>query len=172
MQSIVPNTWRHAFEDMGHGLREAWDKAKTGARRLFGTRSGSRSVAMKDGKSLARSRRGLDRLFWQGGPKVEVGENDEELILRADMPGLSRDDFSVEIDDRFVTLRAEQRSAREEKGHGYYYSEKAFGSFSRTIPLPCEVDGSKAKAKYRRGQLVVELPKTERSKSVRIPIAE
>lgn len=168
MQSILPNTWRHAFEDIGHGLKEKWDKAK-GATRSLLMRNRRRSA---DTGALAEwSRdRSLNSASWWSGPNVDVAESAKEIRVTARLPGLDKDAFSIDLDGRFLTLRAERRAEEEKRGRGYVYHSRSYGAYLRTIPLPGEVDGSGAKAEYRSGELVVTLPKAKATSSRRVEI--
>lgn len=104
------------------------------------------------------ARRGL---FGEGGwsPAVEVFERGNELVVRADLPGLSKNDVTAEVHDDTLILRGERRSEREEEHGGVYRSERSYGSFYRAIPLPDEVDPSATKASFKDGVLEVTLPK-------------
>jgi len=103
-------------------------------------------------------------------PAVDVEENDEEVSISAEMPGLSEKDFQVELQGQRVILRGEKKFQQEKKDRSYYYAECQYGSFSRVIPLPCEVIGEKAEANYKNGVLQIRLPKSESAKAHRIQI--
>lgn len=104
------------------------------------------------------------------GPAVDVVEDEKTVRVTAEMPGLTEKDFNVEVQGDQLILSGEKKSSREEKNKGYYYSERSYGSFSRVIPLPCEVDADKAKGNYKNGMLEIELPKKEGGKSRHIKI--
>src|SRR5216684_9070476 len=78
--------------------------------------------------------RGLPGGAWS--PEVEMFERDGQLVLRADLPGLSKDDVKVELADNAVTIEGERRDEREEKHEDFYRSERSYGKFLRRIPLP------------------------------------
>jgi len=103
-------------------------------------------------------------------PAVDVEETDEEVIINAEMPGLSEKDFQVELQGQRLILRGEKKFQQEKKDRSYYYAECQYGSFSRVIPLPCEVVAEKAEAKYKNGVLQIRLPKSESAKAHRIQI--
>ena len=109
--------------------------------------------------------RSLDRLGTLAGgawaPQVEVFERDNELIIRADLPGMTKDDINVDIDDNSLVLRGERKSEREEDKEGYYRSERSYGSFYRRIPLPTGVDPEEATADFRNGVLEISMPAPE-----------
>lgn len=94
-------------------------------------------------------------------PQTEIFERGNELVVRADLPGLSKDDITVDLEDDRLTIRGERRDEREIDEEGYYQSERSYGSFYRSIPLPEGVDGEKAKADFNNGVLEITMPKPE-----------
>ncbi len=99
-------------------------------------------------------------------PAVDLKETDSELILKADLPGVKKEELSVEVTPEAVTLKGEMGQEKEEKGKGFYYSERAWGGFERTIPLPVEVKADQAKARFSDGVLEITVPKTEAAKAL------
>lgn len=112
----------------------------------------------------------MPSLFAKAGPVVDVEETDTEIIVLAEMPGLEKEDFSVEVTSDRLVLRGEKRQTVEEQRAGYSYSERSFGAFARVIPLPCDVAAEKAKATYKNGLLRISLPKTEWSQVKRVQV--
>jgi len=111
-------------------------------------------------------------LPWMTIPTVNIEESDDAITVTAELPGLDEKDFHVELSNQRLILSGEKKASREEEKRNYYYSESSYGSFYRTIPLPCDVDGDNVKARYKRGVLTVRMPKTEEAKarSVRIKV--
>jgi len=107
------------------------------------------------------------------GPAVDVINEDDQVRVVAELPGLSKDDFTVKAEARRVYLEGERKSEREERRHGYTYAERSYGSFSRVVPLPCEVLPDKAQASYRDGLLELRLPKSDaaRARNIRVEIS-
>ena len=105
-------------------------------------------------------------------PAVDVTETDDELQVTADLPGMTEKDIEVTLDEQSLTLRGEKQMDREEKKRNWHVSERSYGSFQRTIPLPSGLDTSKIKANFKNGVLMVRLPKTQDAKARRrtIPI--
>ena len=105
-------------------------------------------------------------------PQVEMFERAGELVVRADLPGLKKDDVKVEFTDDGLTIEGERRSEDEEKGEGYYRSERSYGRFFRRLPLPTGVNVDKATATFRDGVLEVtmEAPKSEQRKPRKLEI--
>ena len=94
-------------------------------------------------------------------PDVEMFQRGTELVVRADVPGMKREDVTVEITNGMVTLRGERKQEKEEKKEGYYRAERTYGSFLRTLPLPEGVKVGEAKAVMRDGVLEITMPTTK-----------
>ncbi len=108
--------------------------------------------------------------FQAHAPKVDVIDRGRELLVRAEIPGVTRDELQLSLTDRTVTIRGEtHKESREEKGD-YFRREIATGSFQRTLDLPCEVAGDLAKATFKDGVLELVLPKVGKSGSRKIRI--
>lgn len=104
-------------------------------------------------------------------PAVEVLERGNHLVVRADLPGLSKDDVNVDIDNGVLTISGERRSENEEERQGYFRSERSYGSFSRSIPIPEGVNEDQVNASFKDGVLEVTMPKpAETSKRRRIDV--
>lgn len=97
-------------------------------------------------------------------PKVDVIDRDEEVIVRAEVPGVRKDDLTVSVSDNVVTIKGEtKREHKKEKGD-YYHCEISQGSFTRSVALPHYVDSDRAKAAFENGVLELTLPKVEKAK--------
>lgn len=105
-----------------------------------------------------------------GAPAIDVKELDNEVLVTAEVPGLTPDDFAVEFISNRLVLRGQKKSERKEEKEDYFYSEKGYSSFYRSIPLPCEVDADRADAKLRNGILKLHLPKTEDAKNKKVQV--
>jgi HSP20 family protein len=97
-------------------------------------------------------------------PAVDVFEKENEVIVKAEIPGLSKDDVEVNLTNSTLTISGEKKKEEEVKDRNYYRCERSFGSFSRTIELPAEVKTEEAKASFKDGLLEIHLPKTEAAK--------
>jgi HSP20 family protein len=121
-------------------------------------------------------RREMDRMFddffgglggmrspgagWQGVmPVVDIEENDKELVVSAELPGLDEKDFDVTVAGDMLTIKGEKKTERK-NGDGHY-TERRFGSFSRTVRLPYEVKDENVDAHYDKGILTIRIPKPE-----------
>jgi HSP20 family protein len=91
-------------------------------------------------------------------PHVDVVERDGKLLISADLPGVKKEDVKVEINQDSVTLQGQRHQEKSSSDRGYYQSERSYGSFYRTIPLPEGVNTEKASATYRDGVLQIEVP--------------
>jgi HSP20 family protein len=105
-------------------------------------------------------------------PEVEVFQKNNELTIRADLPGLKREDVTVDITDNEVCIQGERKHEKEEEREGYYRSERGYGSFSRVIPLPEGAISEQAKANFKDGVLEITMPAPPASKGRRLEIAE
>jgi HSP20 family protein len=103
-------------------------------------------------------------------PAMDLAETDDALVLRADLPGLRRDDVTIEVKDGTLTISGERRAEDEEKSEGYYRVERAFGSFSRSLSLPRGIDPDGVTAEFTDGVLEVRIPKPEEQKPHRVEI--
>ena len=110
-------------------------------------------------RSLARHVRQRNRRH--GCPQVETFRRDDKLVVRADLPGLKKDDVKVEIDNGMLTISGQRSSEREEKRDEFYRSERSYGSFYRAIPLPEGIESDNCEATFKDGVLEVTLPGTE-----------
>jgi HSP20 family protein len=123
-------------------------------------------------------RRGLRPPSWREtgaelwAPEVEVFQKNHEFTIRADLPGLKREDVTVDITDNDVTIQGERKHEKEEKREGYYRSERGYGSFCRVIPLPEGAISEQAKANFKDGVLEITMPAPPASKGRRLEIAE
>ncbi|MGI6113274.1 MAG: Hsp20/alpha crystallin family protein [Mahellales bacterium] len=98
-------------------------------------------------------------------PKVDVYQTENDIIVKAEMPGVSKEDLNVYVEDNLLRLSGRTRRHEEFKDEHVYRTERRYGSFSRTIPLPAEVKSEQVKANYNDGILSITLPKVEPSKA-------
>lgn len=113
-----------------------------------------------------------DRLDW--APAVDVFQRGTDLVVRADLPGMSKEDIEVEVNDDSLMIRGERRHEREEEHEGVYRSERSYGSFSRVVPLPDGTITDSAKATFRDGvlEIVLQAPGREVKRGRRIEVGE
>ncbi len=104
-------------------------------------------------------------------PAMDLVETAEHFVLRADLPGLTEQDVSIELEDNVLTLSGERRAEHEEKREGFYRVERASGAFSRSLTLPKGVDAEAVTAGFENGVLEVRIPKPEERKPRKISIS-
>jgi HSP20 family protein len=104
-------------------------------------------------------------------PAAEVAESDGEVTVKMAVPGVEKEQIQISVDDRTLTVRGEVKKETEEKKKNFYRQEIRYGSFQRTLSLPCEVDSSKAKAELKNGMLKIAMPKSQQPKAQKIPVS-
>jgi HSP20 family protein len=104
-------------------------------------------------------------------PAIDLVEEGEQYVLRADLPGLREDDVNVQVEDNVLTISGERKSEREERKEGLYRLERASGVFSRSLTLPEGVDPDSIQAHFDKGVLEVRVPKPEERKPRRVAIS-
>jgi HSP20 family protein len=117
--------------------------------------------------------RPLVKTEWTEGvwtPIVDVSEDKDNVVIKAEMPGMKKEDVRISVQDNVVTLKGEKKQEKEEKDKNYHRIERSYGSFCRSFQLPTVVKTDKIKASYKDGVLSVTLPKTEEVKPKEIPI--
>jgi len=113
----------------------------------------------------------FEETFGLGTPRVDVLDREEEVLVRAEVPGVEKKDLNVELSGQMLTIHGERRREEKEEKGKYFRSEMAHGIFSRTIRLPEEVLLDKATADFKDGILEVHLPKAHKTERRRIEVA-
>jgi len=103
-------------------------------------------------------------------PPIDVQETEEAYLFTAELPGMSKDDVSITLEDNLLTLSGERSLKEKEEGENFHRVERAYGSFSRSFSLPSQVDSSKVEASFKDGLLTVEIAKAEQAKPRKIEI--
>jgi HSP20 family protein len=132
-------------------------------------------------KELATMRAGMDRLMdslfnigtplkglW--APDLDISETDEEVLVKADLPGIDEKDLSVSLSGNNLLIKGEKKEEKEEKGKHFHRIERSFGGFQRMVALPVGVDADRIRAEYNKGVLEVHLPKKPEAKPHQIPV--
>lgn len=114
---------------------------------------------------------------WQGEPafegkvpSVDVIDQDDQVLIKAELPGIDKKDVDISVTDETVSIKAKTSSEKEEEKGDYYRREISQGSYERVLAIPANVDSSKAKAKFRDGMLELSLPKTEKSNRKKVTV--
>jgi HSP20 family protein len=106
-------------------------------------------------------------------PLVDIFETDNELVLKADVPGVELKDIDIQIENGTLTLKGERKFEKEEKNKGFHRLERSYGSFIRYFTVPETVDSENVKAEFQHGVLTVTLPKKEiaKPKAIKVQIS-
>jgi HSP20 family protein len=103
-------------------------------------------------------------------PRLDMIDRENEVVLRAEVPGVKKEDLEVTIQDEILTIHGEvKQEAEEEKGQ-YHWREMSYNTFSRSVPVPAGVDADKIKVTFKNGILEILLPRTEQAKGRKIPV--
>lgn len=103
-------------------------------------------------------------------PALDLAEREDALVVKAELPGMSKDDIDISVQGNVLTISGEKKDSTEEKKDEYYHVERRHGYFRRDITLSSEVDAEKIEATYHDGVLTVTLPKSEQAKPRRIEV--
>lgn len=103
-------------------------------------------------------------------PAIDVKENEKEITVVADVPGLEKENLTITVHEGVLTVRGERKQEEEVREENYHRVERTYGTFERRIGLPAEVDGETVKATFRNGVLKIVLPKTERAQPRQIEV--
>jgi HSP20 family protein len=103
-------------------------------------------------------------------PALDVKETKDNIVVTAEIPGLTAKDVEVTISADLLTIKGEKKQEKEEKEESYHLIERRYGSFSRSIRLSSEVDTKNIKASHKEGVLTIRLPKSEKGKEKQIKI--
>ena len=95
---------------------------------------------------------------------VDIKEDDDKVIIKADLPGMEQKDIGVNVENGVLTLSGERKFAKEEKRDDYHHVERSYGKFSRSFRVPTTIDVTNVQAAYKNGELEVTLPKAPESK--------
>ena len=135
-------------------------------------------------RELDRIRREMDRLWdsfferrparveevSEWFPSLDVSETDSEYVVKVEVPGIDPKDIEISLMNNLLTIKGEKKQEKEEKEENYHLIERSYGSFTRSIRLPSQVQNDKINATYKNGVLKVTLPKTEEAKKKEIKI--
>ncbi len=103
-------------------------------------------------------------------PRVDIVDRDDDILVRADVPGVKKENLDVSLTDNTITIKGSTSEEKKEEKGDYYRSETMKGSFSRTMSLPSDVDGNKASTSFKDGVLEVIVPKVEKAKRIKVNV--
>jgi len=136
-------------------------------------------------RDLVTAQRDFDRLFREAfspqfgeaelstrswAPPVDIYETDNDIVLKAELPGVDPKDVEVRVEDNNLYLKGERRFEKEVKEQNYHRVERSYGSFARSFSLPSSISTDKVKAEYKDGMLTLTMPKREEAKPKTIKI--
>jgi len=103
-------------------------------------------------------------------PRADVVENNDSYVIKAELPGVSKNDVKITLRENVLTIKGEKKAEKEEKDHNYHRIERSYGSFERSFSLPSNVKSDKIDAAYKDGVLTLTLPKSEEAKPKEIEV--
>ena len=142
--------------------------------RLFdtfgGSSQGGRNAITTGGGRGLQQQGGRGQSYWT--PPMEVFQRGNDMIVRADLPGVSPDDVQIDVEDGVLTISGERQNNNEDRQEGFYRSERSYGAFARSIALPEGVDEDQVNARYEHGvlEVTVPLPQQQRQRGRRVQI--
>lgn len=148
------NPFRTATWDPFKDLEEFEQRLATAFGRGTGKPNGEEAIATAD---------------W--APLVDITEDDKEFLIKAELPGLKKEEVKVSVDEGVMTISGERKIEKEEKTKKYHRIERAYGKFERSFTLPEKADSTKVNAEFKDGVLQVHLPKTEKPASKALEVS-
>jgi HSP20 family protein len=161
MSTMLPERWKESLEQIGGKLGHFLELLKP---HKGPDHNGPEHVTAEL----------LPAFMQSGGPRLDMYESEAELVVTIEVPGLDKNEISLELAGKRLIVRGEKHITRERKAAGSgLYSEKRYGGFIRSLQLPCDVDHRSITADLKRGVLTVRLPKpeSERNRRHRVPVA-
>lgn len=110
----------------------------------------------------------LERGTW--APAVDIHETEDSFVVKADLPGVNKDDIQIDLNDNTITFKGERKFENKVSKDNYIRVERSYGTFVRSFTLPQNVDAEKIKAAYKDGVLELTLPKKEEAKPKQIKV--
>ena len=98
-------------------------------------------------------------------PRLDIAELKDKYEIKAELPGMDENDINLSVEDGILTISGEKKAETEEKDKGYYLRECSYGSFSRAVRLPDNIADDKISAQFKKGVLIVDMPKTQQQQS-------
>lgn len=123
-----------------------------------------------DGLFRGGAQESTDLLASTWSPSVDIAEHDNDYVVRVELPGVSKDDVKITMQDNILTIRGEKKQEKESKDLNYHRIERSYGAFQRSFALPTTVKSDRIDAVYKDGILELVLPKSEASKPKQIDV--
>lgn len=141
----------------------------------------SNLIRWEPAREIMTLREAMDRLFDDAFtrplglistamPAIDMYQTDEDVVVRAAIPGMKADDVQISVTGEVLTLKGEVKQKEETKDKAWHIREQRWGAFERTLLLPVDVDADKAKAEFENGMLTITLPKSQQSRPKTITV--
>ena len=147
-----------------------WNPAREGAAwpsDLFGIQ---REINRMFDSAFRFDTRNEDSVFHAWTPAVDFAERDDQFVVKAELPGVNKDDVKITLENNILTIHGEKKQEKEIKKENYHHVERSYGSFERSFTLPTSVKSDKIDAVYKDGVLQIALPKSEDAKPKQIEV--
>ena len=154
IKNLLPTVWRRSESPMRRAEEHPFFALHREMNQMFDEFS----------RSFDLTPFGGGKSFGTFSPSIDVREDEKEVIVKAELPGLDEKDVEVTLADDALTIRGEKKDEKEEKGKDYWHRETSYGSFRRVISLPEGINTEKADARFKNGVLTVTLPRLEEAK--------
>ena len=171
VESQVPEPLAEVEKLLGRLRNRDWFGSSVSGLPALASLFESRMPSMLEGRMPALLEGRLPSLFESRMPSVDVADRAKDIIVTAEIPGIDEDDLEVSVTDRTLTIKGESSHEEEKEEGDMHRREIRRGSFFRTLTLPVDVDGSKAKAKCKDGMLELRLPKASGAKKHSIKLS-
>jgi HSP20 family protein len=172
MYKVIPHYLQGFKQQIGRRISMAvvkWDPLSCGPFRELSAMQDRMNRLFKDALGQARAiKEELEEGVWT--PPVDIYETAEDLMIKAELPGLSTEDVSVRVDDNVLTLKGERKREAGVGREEYHLIERSYGHFRRSFVLPDNVDREKVQAKFKDGVLFIAIPKFKRIRPKKIAI--
>ena len=113
---------------------------------------------------------GDDDMTLEWSPSADIGETEKEYVIRAELPGIKKEDIKINLSDGLIAIEGERKQQKEDKNEKFHRVERFYGSFARRFTLPEHIKADAVRSEYKDGVLVVHIPKTEKEKPKQIPV--
>jgi len=153
IKNLLPTVWRRSELPSWQAEEHPFFSLQREMNRMFDDLSRGFDLPSVGGKS-----------FGTFSPSVDVREDEKEVIVKAELPGMDERDIDVSLTGDGLTIKGEKKDEKEEKGKGYWHRETSYGAFHRIIPLPEGLNMEKVDARFKNGVLTVTLPRLKEAK--------
>lgn len=161
------------FEQFREGLQTLWDNIAEGWQQLRESAGSALTrfnpIARRDNLQTAQDIANLRGARW-ALLTIDLEERDDSVVVRMEVPGMEAADFDLAVVDNQLIIRGEKQATHKHRHGQFHVTECAYGAFERIIPLPVTVDDTRAKARYKRGVLTVQLAKSQKHQRRRIEV--